>query len=612
MPGIVGLVTKMPRERAQAALQRMLATVQHEPFYEVGTWTDESLGVYLGWAVQKGSFAHRLPISNEKRDLTLIFSGEEFPPTGTIDSLKQRGHDFDPAGPEYLAHLCEEDPSFPAGLNGRFHGVVIDQAQRRAMLFNDRYGMQRVYFHEAEDGFYFAAEAKAILAARPGLRAMNFQSLGELVSCGCVLENRTIFKDIHVLPGAAAWTFLDGSLHSKGAYFQTREWEDQQLLEPEPYYEELREVFSRNILRYFGGSQQVGMSLTGGLDTRMVMAWEKCQPGSLPCYTFNGMFRECQDVVISREVARACEQSHQIIPVGLPFLSRFSHYAERTVYLTDGCADISRSPDLYANEKAREIAPVRMTGLYGGEVLRRVRAFKPVGPLEGLFSGEILPYLRGASDTYADVVRTHPLSFAAFRQAPWFYHGNLALEQTQLTMRTPFLDNDFIRTVYRAPASANESNDVCLRLIADGDARLGRIRTDRGLGGASGPVARAAQQAVLQFFFKAEYAYDYGMPQAVAKVDHFLSSLHLERVFLGRHKSFHFRVWYRDHLSEYLRDRLLDPRSLSRPYVERKKVEAVVNGHLTGGQNYTLEIHKLLTLELIHRLFVDQSPTSPR
>ena len=38
------------------------------------------------------------------------------------------------------------------------------------------------------------------------------------------------------------------------------------------------------------------MSLTGGLDTRMIMAWQKADPGSLPCYTFGRMFRECQDV----------------------------------------------------------------------------------------------------------------------------------------------------------------------------------------------------------------------------------------------------------------------------------------------------------------------------
>jgi hypothetical protein len=31
----------------------------------------------------------------------------------------------------------------------------------------------------------------------------------------------------------------------------------------------------------------------------------------------------------------------------------------------------------------------------------------------------------------------------------------------------------------------------------------------------------------------------------------------------------------------------------------------VVQGHLKGDRNYTTEIHKLLTLELVHRCFLD-------
>ena len=72
-----------------------------------------------------------------------------------------------------------------------------------------------------------------------------------------------------------------------------------------------------------------------------------------------------------------------------------------------------------------------------------------------------------------------------------------------------------------------------------------------------------------------------------------VSPLHLERLFLGRHKLLHFRVWYRDALADYVRNVLLDPRTLARPYIERKGVEAIVRGHLGGGENHTTAIHKL-------------------
>jgi asparagine synthase (glutamine-hydrolysing) len=162
-----------------------------------------------------------------------------------------------------------------------------------------------------------------------------------------------------------------------------------------------------------------------------------------------------------------------------------------------------------------------------------------------------------------------------------------------------------VKTVFRAPQSSLTSDDISLRLIEDGNPELYRIRTDRGLGGSRPAWLAAIERAYLAFTFKAEYAYDYGMPQAVVKVDHALSRLHLERLFLGRHKFYHYRVWYRDVLSNYVREMLLDSRTLSRAYLQKDAVETVVKEHLEGRRNHTTTIHKLLTLEHCHRLFID-------
>jgi asparagine synthase (glutamine-hydrolysing) len=142
-------------------------------------------------------------------------------------------------------------------------------------------------------------------------------------------------------------------------------------------------------------------------------------------------------------------------------------------------------------------------------------------------------------------------------------------------------------------------------LISDGNSALAKIWSDRGFSvrnGVSATLARAFQE----FTFKAEYAYDYGMPQWVSRIDHVFAPLHLERLFLGRHKFYHFRVWYRDILATYIREMLLDQRTLSRSYIEPRRLKEIVHGHLNGGLNYTSAIHTVLTLELIHRLFLDR------
>jgi len=396
----------------------MAEALLHEGFYNSGTWSDESQGLYIGWVARMGSFSDGMPLRNERGDIVLAFSGEEYPEPGTAQQLKDRGHDLDLDGPSYLVHLYEDEPAFPSALNGRFHGLVADRNRGTAMLFNDRYGMHRIYYHQSPDAFYFAAEAKAILAVCPELRRLDSRSLGEFVSCGAVLEDRTLFEGIHVLPPAAAWVFRNGSLAQKNTYFHPKEWEDQEPLDPEAYYRDLQSAFTRSLPRYFRGHEPIGMSLTGGLDTRMILACRESAPGSLPCYTFGSMFRENHDVRVARRVAEFCGQEFQVLTAGREFLSQFPHYAERAVYLADGCVDVSRAPDLYLSEKAREIAPVRMTGLYGGELLRGVRAIKPVDPSAGLFSQELFSSIHEAAKTCNQLSQSNPVTSAAFRQIP--------------------------------------------------------------------------------------------------------------------------------------------------------------------------------------------------
>src|SRR6185503_21134028 len=97
-------------------------------------------------------------------------------------------------------------------------------------------------------------------------------------------------------------------------------WEDQTPLEGDDYYRALRDALSRNLPRYFNGHDRIGVSLTGGLDTRVIMAWRKPAPASLPCYTFGSMFRDNRDVHVARQVSEICGQSHSVIPVGDEFL----------------------------------------------------------------------------------------------------------------------------------------------------------------------------------------------------------------------------------------------------------------------------------------------------
>ena len=452
MPGMVGIISKQERGINERNLNDMISCMNYEPFYSYGSYINDTLGVYAGWVCHKGSFSDCMSVFNENKDLVLIFSGENFHDQGFEDKLSKRGHDFNPLNASTLIHIYEEEgEEFLKQLNGWFSGLLIDIRKQIIILFNDRYGLNRVYYHEKDDGFYFSSEAKALLRILPELRQLDYASLGELFYCGCVLQNKTLFPKISLLPGGSKWIFNGTRDIKKSSYFNREIWESQPLLSEAEYYEKLKETFARILPKYFRGSRPLGMSLTGGLDGRMIMAWSNCRPNELPCYTFGSKYRCSHDVRIARKVAKTCRKTHETIVIGEEFFPQFPYLAEKAIFVSDGTMDVSGSVELFANKIARRISPIRLTGNYGSEILRGIVTLRAGNINDSFFEPSFLEMVRNAGEVYQSERRCHNVSFIAFKQVPWHHYGLLSLERSQLTLRSPYLDNDLVALMYQTP-----------------------------------------------------------------------------------------------------------------------------------------------------------------
>ena len=180
------------------------------------------LGVHVGWVSHRGSFADCMPLWNERRDICLVFSGEDFMDADEVRQLCGREFDAQTGNASYLIALYEAiGLRFIEKLNGWFSGLLIDLRKNVVVLFNDRYGLGRIYFHEAPDRFYFASEAKALLEILPRLRRLDLRGVAETFSCGSVLQNRTLFDGISLLPGGSRWSFAPNGHISKEKYFES-------------------------------------------------------------------------------------------------------------------------------------------------------------------------------------------------------------------------------------------------------------------------------------------------------------------------------------------------------------------------------------------------------
>jgi asparagine synthase (glutamine-hydrolysing) len=420
-----------------------------------------------------------------------------------------------------------------------------------------------------------------------------------------VLQHRTLFSNVHVLPGGSAWSFSRATAPVRTSYFRPAEWEQQPTLDADSFYEALRDNLRQLAPAYFRSPGPVGLSLTGGLDTRIIMAAPRPPGQPATSYTYRGVYRDCFDIEVARQVAAACGDPYQLIRLDDDFFDNFGQCAEDTIWLTDGCLDITGAHEIYFSRKARQLSPVRLTGNYGSEILRSVSTFQCAPPPTPLLAPDMKRYVDEAAATFAAVKSCHAVSFAAFKEVPWNLHGRLAAAQSQLTVRSPYMDNRIVALMYQAPPALRKSNDVSLRLIGDLDPALLQIPTDMGYGGNTRGLGGDLNRLMRYVLFKAEWYYNAGMPDWIARFDTPVLK-RFEPLFLGSHKIEHYRVWYRDRLFDYVQSILGDPASAARPYLDRGSFTRVLNGHRLGTGNFMNAISKLITLELIQRLYTDR------
>src|SRR4030095_15496964 len=235
MPGIAGLISSQPSDVCRRLVQQMLKAMHHEKHYVSGSHAVPELGVYAGWVAIEGSVSANQPVLSPRDDIALLSVGELSEPLNArslIGLYEQRGE------------------RFVADLNGLFGRLLLDRRRQRTLLFNDRYGMERIYFHESPAGFFFASEAKALLRILPELRGYDREGLAQFLQSGCTWGSTTLFRGIRSLPGASLWAITPRTCE-KQRYFEPVTWEARPQISIQAFTDEFESMFTRVVSRYF-------------------------------------------------------------------------------------------------------------------------------------------------------------------------------------------------------------------------------------------------------------------------------------------------------------------------------------------------------------------------
>jgi len=590
----------------------MLATMRHEPFYTTGDAAVPELGVWAGWVAHENSFADHQVFQNRPKDVALFFAGECFIEAGTRTRLKQSGRDFANDG-ECLIQLYEEQgESFFGGLNGLFSGLLVDRRQKKVFLFNDRYGMERIYWHETADAFYFASEAKALLAVLPAVREFDPEGTTQFLTFGSTLDGRTLFRGVRLLPGGSLWQFA-GSQRVQGRYFSPSVWEARPVLEPGDFEAKFSETFNKILPAYFATPGNIGIALTGGLDTRMIMACRPQDARRQTCYTFAGQADDTTlDDKIAARVAAACGLEHHLLRLRPDFFGDFAAQADRTVYITDGTSGVLGAHEIYFHRQARALSAWRLTGNFGSEVLRGVSTFKPLRLTPELFSPDQASRIAATTSQLAGHrERTHPDTFAGTKEIPWNLFGSVAAGRSQVTFRTPYLDNEIVSLAYQMPEPLRRSSLAAARFIHANSPAMGEIPTDRGFTGHnSGPVFWA-RRIFAEVTFKMDYYYNEGLPRRMSALDPAFKCFAARTRLAGTHKYLHYSRWFRRELAPFVRQSLDGPLAGGEGFWNAGFVRQMAKQHISGRKNHSPEIGAVLTLEAVARLLVNRNWNVP-
>ena len=259
--------------------------------------------------------------------------------------------------------------------------------------------------------------------------------------------------------------------------------------------------------------------------------------------------------------------------------------------------------ELSLSQKARQLAPVRLTGNFGSEVLRSMSTFKRNGPGNELLDPSLAAQVdRTVVEQQARIV--HPVTHAAFEEVPWHLFGTLAVARSELTFRTPYLDNEVVELAYRAPPALRQAPTAAMRLIHRWAPGLAAIPTDRGLTSGPSTLRSRLHELACEVTFKLDYWHKEGLPDRLCRIDGVLDAFsHLG--MLGLHKFLAYRIWFRQELAPYAADVIADTCGGGLPFWNAAALKHIAEDHVKGRRNCLRDIHAVLTLTAIDRILLD-------
>ena len=196
-----------------------------------------------------------------------VASGDPLLPLGDVAESRTRA--FRRA---LLSRWLDLGAATIAQLDGEFQIAIWDARDRELTLVNDRFGGLPLYCASSDEGIAFGGGVRGVLMA-PGVPSTpDEEALREAMTFGGFrLGDRTNVAAIRMVPGGSVVTIRPGGCRTT-RYWSWRDIPLSKRQDARELVEELRRLWRGAIGRRLVGGGRFGQTLSGGLDSRAILA----------------------------------------------------------------------------------------------------------------------------------------------------------------------------------------------------------------------------------------------------------------------------------------------------------------------------------------------------
>jgi asparagine synthase (glutamine-hydrolysing) len=323
MVGIVGQTKLKLKDKVPQMTEKLKYTNEER----VDVWNDRF--VSLGRVRHKQVWKGAAPKFNKSKTKAILFEGEIFDYEDEKRKLAGLGYQFsaeeDPA--EFVLAAFEEYgiDGFKK-LNGSYSGAIYSPRDKDVVLFCDRLGSRPLFYHLTKEGdLVFGTQVSSILQAEGLELSLNIEAVFDFFTFEKLVGTRTYYREIQALPPAGVLRYKNGNFSLQKFWeFTYNEIDGSE----EDYSDKLANLIKQSIERRTRDGLRYGLLLSGGLDSRSILAASK-KP--MTCFTFADSYNN--EVKIAKKIAKMCGAEHH-------FLKReLDHYAnmiDAAVEIGDG------------------------------------------------------------------------------------------------------------------------------------------------------------------------------------------------------------------------------------------------------------------------------------